>query len=96
MEPDLLPLLAQTWDLPPDTPPTREALEAWLASQVHRLLTEDPERLINLLYRLDVSEEIADAAMESDAPAQALASAFVDRELKRLEFRRRYREEAAE
>ncbi|MBX3102366.1 MAG: hypothetical protein KF690_07660 [Bacteroidetes bacterium] len=74
-------------------PPTREALEDWLAGYVQTLLEEHFETLAQLMYRLDVPEARFLEALEAPGTslrAHAVARLMVERELIRLEMRRRF------
>lgn len=69
---------------------TEEELVKLLATRVEELLRIEPEKLLQLLYRLDVSEEKAKRALASKNPSVALAKEIIARELLRQEMRRRY------
>ncbi len=78
---------------PATTLEARSALEAWLAAQLAPLLDHQFERLAQLMYRLDVPEtrfHEAMAAADTPGRAEALARLMVDRELVRLDMRRRF------
>lgn len=64
---------------------------ALLYKLVEHLLSHDFNRLINSLYRIDVSEEKLKAALAtSPKPAQTIAEMIWERELQKVEFRKRY------
>lgn len=78
---------------PATTVDARAALEAWLAAQLAPMLDHQFERLAQLMYRLDVPEtrfHEAMAAPDTPGRAKALARLMVDRELVRLDMRRRF------
>lgn len=59
---------------------------------VEDLLTKDFNRLINVLYRIDVSEEkLKEAlALSNDNPASVITKMILDRQLKKVETRKKY------
>lgn len=72
----------------------RAALEAYVAHHLARLLRDNPEQLLQLLYRIDVPEAQfmqALALVEPSAIAARLATHIVDRELQKAETRRKYK-----
>lgn len=76
---------------------SREEVRNWLANVIARLMHEDMERLLWILYRLDISEKKAvDALSLSIAPDLALADLVIERELQKIETRREYKEWQAE
>ncbi|GEM_PF-1579212 len=71
------------------------AFRALLIERIVALLTHDMERLMNILYRVDVSEELAAQAFRDNAPehiAPALADLIIARQLAKAETRARYRD----
>ncbi len=83
------------WEPLLDKALTREALEAYIATHVARMLRESPEPLMQLLYRLDVAEHHLHDALKlgnNEAAATYLAQHIVARELQKAETRRRYRD----
>lgn len=72
-----------------------QAFRALLIERIVALLTHDMERLMNVLYRVDVSEERAAQAFRDNAPehiAPALADLIIERQLAKAETRARYRQ----
>jgi len=70
------------------------AFRALLIERIVALLTHDMERLMNILYRVDVSEALAARAFRDNAPehiAPALADLIIERQLAKAETRARYR-----
>ncbi|MFT6872505.1 MAG: hypothetical protein ACJAVN_001516 [Roseivirga sp.] len=59
---------------------------------VEDLLSKDFNGLINVLYRIDVSEEKLKAtlALSNDNPASVIAKMILDRQLQKVEIRKRY------
>lgn len=60
-----------------------KVLEAW----VDVLIAQDPERLRQVLYRVDVSESDAGKAALSEAPARELARLIAARQIAKWRYR---------
>ena len=60
---------------------------------VEDLLAKDFSRLINCLYRLDVSEHKLKEALaaSSDNPASVITGMIIERELQKVETRKKYK-----
>lgn len=69
-----------------------DELKQWLSEEVRLLLDHDFQRLLNILYRIDVSEKKTSIALASDDPAQAIARLIIERELQKVESRKKYRD----
>lgn len=70
-----------------------EELERALALQLRKLLEEDPQRLVNVMYQLDVDEGQFRQALslpDLNQQSEALAQIVLRRELKRQEWRAKY------
>jgi hypothetical protein len=71
---------------------TAEDFQEILAKLVRHLLDNDFERLLNGLYRIDVSEEKVKLAMASSGDlAEEIAMLIIEREMQKVETRREYR-----
>ncbi|MBO3698283.1 hypothetical protein [Roseivirga sp. E12] len=59
---------------------------------VEDLMTKDFNRLINVLYRIDVSEDrLKEAlALSNDNPASVITKMILDRQLQKVETRKKY------
>ncbi len=67
-------------------------MERKLTALVQYLLDHDFERLLNGLYRIDVSEEKVKAVMAAgDQVAQNIARLIVEREMAKVQTRAKYR-----
>jgi hypothetical protein len=78
------------------TPPQDwETLKQAIQRQVAYLLNHQTERLMQILYRLDVRESKVAHVFETERPetwAEKIAGLVVDREKERLMWRKRYSE----
>lgn len=65
----------------------------WLGDKILKLLETDFNQLINALYRIDVSEDKskhAFKAIDNETIASNLAELIIERQLEKLEWRRKY------
>ncbi|HLV93092.1 MAG TPA: hypothetical protein VKX34_08220 [Aequorivita sp.] len=73
------------------------ALREKLAEHLDQLLTTDFNRLISILYRIDISQEKAMAALTENAQketaGETLARLIIERQLDKIIIRRKYRNE---
>lgn len=70
-----------------------DVLAEWLSKPVHELLQHDSQRLVSLLYRIDVNEQKLNAAFQQDsteAIAFAIARLVIERELQKVQLRLKY------
>ncbi|MES2558809.1 MAG: hypothetical protein V4590_03660 [Bacteroidota bacterium] len=77
-----------------ESSPTYEELAEALTNVVMHLLLQDMEKLLNILYRIDVNEPKVKAAFAQNNPkliAPTIAKLILERELQKAESRRKYR-----
>lgn len=92
---DIHRYLSQDWGIEAlrcETPDWDLLLDA-LTRRVDHLLTHDYERLLHGMYLIDVSEERFNQALDpagAEIPPRAIAKLILERELEKLESRRRY------
>lgn len=76
-----------------------DAVRILLMALLRELLEADPERLMHILYRVDVDEwrvrGVLDGSIEGDAAA-LLADLVIEREVRKVETRLRHRDESDE
>lgn len=72
-----------------------EAIREILADKLRMLIDRDPERLIFLLYRLDVSENKVRALLAAGNPdtAMDLARLIIERQLQKIKTRNQFRKD---
>lgn len=71
-----------------------EELREALTSAVMYLLLHDMEKLLNILYRIDVNEPKVKAAFAQNDPKQiapVIARLILEREVQKAESRRKYK-----
>ena len=61
-----------------------------LTKVIRHLLDKDFERLLSGLYRIDVNENKVKLAMTTDNVAENIAMLIIERELQKVETRRKY------
>ncbi len=93
VNPDFYELVSQKWELE-ENPSQWSLFIQTLKNRVMDLYQNQPEKLLQILYRLDVPEEqfIYASQLETIAETvQYLTQKIVDRELKRYHFRKNYK-----
>lgn len=75
----------------PHQPDNVKELKAYLTSQIAWMLDHAFERLLQAMYRIDVAEQKFKAALTGPDPvAAALADLVLEREIKKIEIRRKF------
>ena len=62
-----------------------------LTDVIQHLLDKDFERLVNGLYRIDINEQKFKLALTSENAAETIALLIIERELQKVETRRKYK-----
>ena len=88
-------ILTRTWGVrtTPSPPAAYDELRDRLIARVAFMLRHDYERLLSLLYLLDVRERDLRATLETSdeaAKAETLAQLILDRETEKVESRKKY------
>ncbi len=71
-----------------------DQLKDWLTSEIIKLLMDDMEKLLNILYRIDVNEKNVKEIFAQSNPkliAPSLAELIIEREIGKAETRIKYR-----
>jgi hypothetical protein len=87
-------LIVKNFNLEPKSAPTEgdwEQLQAWLAREIQLIMDNDFQHFLNLLYRIDISEEKAKLAFTDDHPTARLAELIIERELQKAASRKKYK-----
>ncbi len=66
-------------------------LRDWLAHEIQLLMDRDFHQFVNMLYRIDIEEQKTREAFASDDPPRSLANLIIERELQKVDTRKRYR-----
>jgi hypothetical protein len=73
-----------------------DELLLWLEAQIGHLLTHDPHRLMQALYRIDVDEEkVRQSFSHVSSTARLLSQHVIERIRTKLEYRKKYRASGA-
>ncbi len=68
-----------------------DTLKEWLAHEIQLLIDHDFQGFLNMLYRIDVDEQKAKEAFADNDPSLRLAELVFERELQKVESRRKYK-----
>ena len=79
-------------EIPATEVSTQDEFLKLLTNVIQHLLDKDFERLMNGLYRIDVDEKKVKLAMTTDNVAENIAILIIERELQKVETRRKYRQ----
>lgn len=91
---DAATALTTAFGLPEDATRSLDALRRFLTEKIVELLDRNPAWLMHVLYRVDVAEPRVKAVFAEAAPdeiAPRLADLLIERQLQKIELRRRYR-----
>ena len=71
-----------------------EDLENNLAVFINQLIDKDFNKLVNLLYRIDISEQKLKIALQNEdktiSSSKTIAKLIIERQLQKLEFRNKF------
>ena len=69
-------------------------LENHLAVYINELIDKDFNKLVNLLYRIDISEQKLKIALQNEdktiSSSKTIAKLIIERQLQKLEFRKKF------
>ena len=69
-------------------------LENNLAVYINELIDKDFNKLVNLLYRIDISEQKLKIALQNEdktiSSSKTIAKLIIERQLQKLEFRKKF------
>ena len=91
---DLMPVLAGP-TVPAQRPSSFEGFRTWLIQTIEGLIANDNEALMFLLYRIDVNEQLVKesiAASKGENAAVIIANLIIERQLKKIEWREKFRQ----
>jgi hypothetical protein len=78
---------------------TLEQLRQFLVERIIHLLNTNPERLMSILYRVDVNEQRVNEIFRTHLPPdmpEAIADLMIERQLAKAESRAKYRAQGGE
>ena len=74
---------------------TLEQIQKVLTARIREMLDKNVEKLLHILYRIDVNQKKTDKIFNSpfkDEIAENLAAAVIERQLEKIETRKKYRQ----
>ena len=73
---------------------SNQDLESKLAIYINELIDKDFNKLVNLLYRIDISEQKLKIALQNEdktiSSGKTIAKLIIERQLQKLEFRKKF------
>ena len=73
---------------------SNQDLESKLAIYINELIDKDFNKLVNLLYRIDISEKKLKIALQNEdktiSSSKTIAKLIIERQLQKLEFRKKF------
>ena len=73
---------------------SEEDLENYLAVYINELIDKDFNKLVNLLYRIDINEQKLKIALQNEdktiSSSKTIAKLIIERQLQKLEFRKKF------
>ena len=73
---------------------SNQDLESKLAIYINELIDKDFNKLVNLLYRIDISEQKLKIALQNEdktiSSSKTIAKLIIERQLQKLEFRKKF------
>ena len=73
---------------------SNQVLESKLAIYINELIDKDFNKLVNLLYRIDISEQKLKIALQNEdktiSSGKTIAKLIIERQLQKLEFRKKF------
>ncbi len=97
MEQEITSMLQSMMDLEPTEKYSEEELTALLAIHINQLLQNNFEKLVSLLYRIDVSEKKLKQLLKDHPKEDAgniIASLIIERQLEKIKSRKLFKTDA--
>ena len=80
----------QRWfELPTTKSEEWATIKKMLADEINRLIKNDFEKLLHILYRIDINEQQAMKALSYGNAAELLTDLIIERQLQKVESRKR-------
>lgn len=90
---ELLPVLSSNFELVGSSEITMEELKQLLSSTIRVMLDNNLEKLVSILYRIDVGQRVTDdifAENNKEDIAPLLAEAIIQRQIQKIITRKKY------
>ncbi len=69
-----------------------DKLRSWLLGEILYMMDRDFQKLLNILYRIDINEERVKQAFAGENPADELADLIIEREIMKVQTRRKFKQ----
>lgn len=93
MDKDLIPLLNDQMSIEIPGNITMHDLQLYLTKYINKLIEQDFERLVSILYKIDVDENKLKRILREQTgtdTADIIANLIIERQLKKIETRKQY------
>ncbi len=87
-------IVTRNFEIEGDKASDLEALKFLLASRIREMLEKNVEKLVSIMYRIDLNPKVVDSIFENaskDEIALKLAEAVIERQLQKAKTRELYR-----
>ncbi|HMT10537.1 MAG TPA: hypothetical protein PKA39_02820 [Ignavibacteria bacterium] len=94
---EVFEIVSGNFDIVPHNVLSMNQVRDLLASRVREMLDKNIEKLVSTLYRIDVSQRVTDEIFNltsKDDIALLIADAVIERQLKKIETRKKYKNDA--
>ena len=91
---EVFEIVSGNFDIVPHNVLNMNQVRDLLASRVREMLDKNIEKLVSTLYRIDVSQRVTDEIFNltsKDDIALLIADAVIERQLKKIETRKKYK-----
>ncbi len=91
---EVFEIVSGNFDIVPHNVLSMNQVRDLLASRVREMLDKNIEKLVSTLYRIDVSQRVTDEIFNltsKDDIALLIADAVIERQLKKIETRKKYK-----
>lgn len=92
IDPDIVPAINNSFEISLSEKTSLEELKEKLANQINHLINHDFEKLVNILYRVDVDESRMRKLLDSgkgENAAGLIADLVIERQLQKAESRKK-------
>lgn len=90
---ELLPVISSNFEIAGNNDITMDELKLMLASRIREMLDTNMEKLVAILYRIDVGQRITDEIFSENNKediAPLLADAIIQRQIQKILTRKKY------
>lgn len=95
---EVFEIVSGNFDIVPHNVLSMNQVRDLLAARVREMLDKNVEKLVGTLYRIDISQRVTDEIFNlssKDDIALLIADAVIERQLKKIETRRKYKNDSS-